>query len=331
MKKRIISAILSMATVISTVTALTSNASPDWYWGRLDEEKIAETFGDCTLLEGHEWLGFEEDTKYIFLSNKNTDTGYVGVYEVYRSGDSIGVRLNAATDLEPIKEKIKQLDSSLELRSYIVERPQPIQLLHINSDVILPETAKKIREIVGNDISEFGYSHNKILYQTIYYDYITRYCVIRYQYDEETQKTTSINIEDTLLEYAEAHSDIFDVVRKDDYFIDLVPKKDVTQLEHIQLAKDIMEATGCYPDGISPESVNPPINEINLDLIDYVEGDANRDKVLTIADAAAIFQSLANPDKYALSAQGEFNADFACDGITVDDAVRIQKKLAGIK
>ena len=61
-----------------------------------------------------------------------------------------------------------------------------------------------------------------------------------------------------------------------------------------------------------------------------MEGDANRDKVLTIADAAAIFQSLANPDKYALSAQGEFNADFACDGITVDDAVRIQKKLAGI-
>ena len=49
-----------------------------------------------------------------------------------------------------------------------------------------------------------------------------------------------------------------------------------------------------------------------------------------MADAAAILQAIGNPDKYKLSAQGEFNADFACDGLTVDDAVRIQKKLAGI-
>lgn len=62
----------------------------------------------------------------------------------------------------------------------------------------------------------------------------------------------------------------------------------------------------------------------------YIRGDANNDKIMTIADAAAVMQSLANPDKYALSEQGEFNADFACDGITVDDAVEIQKKLASI-
>jgi hypothetical protein len=70
--------------------------------------------------------------------------------------------------------------------------------------------------------------------------------------------------------------------------------------------------------------------EADFSEISYVDGDANRDKITTIADAAAIFQSLANPDKYKLSAQGEFNADSKGDGITVDDAVRIQKKLAGI-
>ena len=62
-----------------------------------------------------------------------------------------------------------------------------------------------------------------------------------------------------------------------------------------------------------------------------VTGDTNCDGVVTIADAAAIFQSLANPDKYQLSEQGKFNADFACDGITVDDAVAIQKKLANVE
>ncbi|MBR3900772.1 MAG: hypothetical protein IKJ60_04385 [Ruminococcus sp.] len=64
--------------------------------------------------------------------------------------------------------------------------------------------------------------------------------------------------------------------------------------------------------------------------ISYLDGDANHDKTTTIADAAAVFQSLANPDKYQLSEQGKFNADSKGDGLTVDDAVRIQKKLAGI-
>lgn len=62
----------------------------------------------------------------------------------------------------------------------------------------------------------------------------------------------------------------------------------------------------------------------------YIRGDANNDKIMTIADAAAVFQSLGNPDKYALSLQGRLNADNDNNGITVDDAVAIQKRLAGI-
>jgi hypothetical protein len=73
-----------------------------------------------------------------------------------------------------------------------------------------------------------------------------------------------------------------------------------------------------------------PIKGVTIDALNAVNGDANCDDILSIADAAAIFQSLANPDKYKLSAQGEFNADSKGDGLTVDDAVKIQKKLAGI-
>lgn len=40
---------------------------------------------------------------------------------------------------------------------------------------------------------------------------------------------------------------------------------------------------------------------------------------------------IGNPDKYALSDLGEFNADCDNNGLTVDDAVAIQKKLAGIE
>ena len=323
MKKRLLSLALSAITAISSISAITANASPDWYWGRLDEEKIAETFGDCTQLEGQDWLGFDKNTKCVFLSNENPDSENVTIFEVYRLCDSISVEFNANTDIEPIKDKIRQLDSSLELRSYLIEPNKTRLMLHINCDVILPETAKEIREIVGNDIFKFGYGYNRILYRTIYYDYMTKYPV------------KHVNQEEKILEYAEAHSDIFDVLRTDYNYegscISLVPKKEVTKIEHIELAKKIFEETGCSTDGISPELANPPLGGVSLDLTDYLNGDANNDKITSIADAAAIMQAIGNPDKYALSEQGEFNADFACDGITVDDAVAIQKKLTNIE
>ena len=335
MKKRIISLALSAITVISAISATTANASPDWYWGRLDEEKIAETFGDCIQLEGQDWLGFDKNTKCVFLSNENPDSENVTIFEVYRLCDSISVEFNANTDIEPIKDKIRQLDSSLELRSYLIEPNKTRLMLHINCDVILPETAKEIREIVGNDIFKFGYGYNRILYRTIYYGYMTKYPVKFGFYDAETKQYIHVNQEEKILEYAEAHSDIFDVLRTDyNYegsYISLVPKKEVTKIEHIELAKKIFEETGCSTDGISPELAYPPLGGVSLDLTDYLNGDANNDKITSIADAAAIMQAIGNPDKYALSEQGEFNADFACDGLTVDDAVEIQKKLTELK
>ncbi|MDO4864056.1 MAG: glycoside hydrolase family 2 TIM barrel-domain containing protein [Ruminococcus sp.] len=56
-------------------------------------------------------------------------------------------------------------------------------------------------------------------------------------------------------------------------------------------------------------------------------GDANLDGKVSIADATAILQSIANKDKYALSDVAKLNAD--CfnpgDGITANDALAIQK------
>lgn len=56
-------------------------------------------------------------------------------------------------------------------------------------------------------------------------------------------------------------------------------------------------------------------------------GDANCDGKVTIADASAILQTLANKDKYSLSPQGIINADVCNrgDGVLVSDAIVIQK------
>lgn len=60
-----------------------------------------------------------------------------------------------------------------------------------------------------------------------------------------------------------------------------------------------------------------------------VDGDANCDGIVSMADAAAIYQFLGNPDKYSLSEQGAVNADVANNnnGITANDAIMIQKMI----
>lgn len=61
-------------------------------------------------------------------------------------------------------------------------------------------------------------------------------------------------------------------------------------------------------------------------------GDANCDGRVTIADATAIVQAIGNPDEYALSEQGEKNADCynTGDGVTGKDANAIQMLEAGL-
>jgi len=56
-------------------------------------------------------------------------------------------------------------------------------------------------------------------------------------------------------------------------------------------------------------------------------GDANCDSNVTIADATAILQSLGNPDKYQLSAQGRINADVdaTVTGVSPGDAYKIRQ------
>ena len=58
-----------------------------------------------------------------------------------------------------------------------------------------------------------------------------------------------------------------------------------------------------------------------------VYGDATLDGKVTLADALAILQFVANEDKYPLSAQAQKNAD--CynpgDGITANDSVAVQQ------
>ncbi|MBQ9898276.1 MAG: beta-mannosidase [Ruminococcus sp.] len=63
----------------------------------------------------------------------------------------------------------------------------------------------------------------------------------------------------------------------------------------------------------------------------YKAGDANEDGDVNMADAVAIMRAQADPDDFALTAQGRKNADVVGnDGVTNEDALTIQKFEAGI-
>ena len=72
--------------------------------------------------------------------------------------------------------------------------------------------------------------------------------------------------------------------------------------------------------------------------IDVKYGDANCDGSVDMADAVLIMQALANPNKYGidgtaehhLTEQGKLNGDMDGDGLTVGDALAIQRKLLGL-
>ena len=74
-----------------------------------------------------------------------------------------------------------------------------------------------------------------------------------------------------------------------------------------------------------------PLSEF-IDLTKVVYGDSNCDEKVNLADTILIMQVKANPNKYTLTRQGEYNAD-CCnigDGVSNMDALAIQRYLIGM-
>ncbi len=78
----------------------------------------------------------------------------------------------------------------------------------------------------------------------------------------------------------------------------------------------------------SSQQKNTPQPKANVTL----SGDANVDGTVDISDVILIRQSLQNPAKYTLTAQGRYNADVfnVGDGVTIDDMNTIQDHVLGL-
>ncbi len=110
------------------------------------------------------------------------------------------------------------------------------------------------------------------------------------------------------------------------YECNLIPNYDITLDEHIEIAADIANTLGIDMPIVYQEAGNVS-GSGDVDIFNAINGDANEDGETDLADATAIMQAIGNPDKYELSAQGEFNADVNGNGLTGADAIAIQEKL----
>ena len=335
MKKRIISLALSAITAVSAVSAMNTNAVIN-YWGQLSEQVIEETFKDAVKLENQDWISiFQSEIMYM----KSNDSYVVDIYELSKTNDNITLRIDTDDDISDLENMIKSIDETFIVSSSI--NPGNNKYINVFAEKITFETAKKIREIAGDRAISFWYKFNGYSYQNVIYHYLTGYPVIVGNYNDDNTYTTELT-EEKLCNYVESHNEDLDLVMYsagqndiggnavDRDVIYIVPKSELTVMEHLALAEDIYEETGYKPYGLAPENINPSLGGSTIDLTNYLNGDANCDNIQSMADAASIFQAIGNPDKYSLSDLGQFNADFANDGLTPDDAIAIQKKLAGI-
>ncbi len=159
--------------------------------------------------------------------------------------------------------------------------------------------------------------------ETFYY----YYGIINYDYGLLAYRYDSL---ETIKNYmAEKNLNYEIVVPEDGDFFDeeifyIDTKGELPDLERYKLSEKIYSETGKYNCSYSLEVARfTPHFTVESD---YINGDANKDEKLTLADSVAVLQSIANPDKYALSMEGEFNAEVdGVDGITVNDAIILRQ------
>ena len=98
----------------------------------------------------------------------------------------------------------------------------------------------------------------------------------------------------------------------------------------LEVANSIFHNTGIRPNFSTLESTGGGVGKY-IASTNYFVGDANCDRKVTVSDAVAVLQYIANAEKYPLSEQAKFNADIdGEEGITGGDASAIQKIDAGI-
>ncbi|SFX43620.1 dockerin type I repeat-containing protein [Ruminococcus sp. XPD3002] len=338
MKKKILSIITALcccsAIQLSGVSAMvgyeTVNDS-----GEILKEVNGHTYQqvycvDC-LEYGEDFPNEEKLADYDFLYIR-TDGKELLAYE--KQPDYIHLNINGNVDLKQLSEFVKKLDSKAGVKGNYNIAEDSVSVYESGSIIGFNDLSKG-KEIITAITKQ---------YDNITATYVKPYIITNRQlrttptysgeYEEAIEKYISdnnINMTVQNVDYSDVissykHPELMSESEWEQYDqIELISETEMSAKEVLEFENELYNATGIQPIWSVLESAMGDSEEYNGK--DVLNGDANCDKEVGLADALAILQYVANVEKYPLTAQELFNADIVGDGdgVTPLDALEIQK------
>lgn len=332
MKKKLTAMILAMSVTAATTASLPANAI--FHWGNQNSPDYLEnTFNGNAL-----------DEKYYPLYDRGSYAFYDEVlgYFISPNGNSV-VAVHPLENLLVCKTALgySNAEELAELYAHLGKVNERLEEhfgegisidLFVDDMHVYNAGNYPIKEIVSflkaeEVFYDFEYQTDRVYFTHISSPYVTTYSD-GLGVGERTQKVIDYvteNVPEADVTFFNNYREPLETAEGADS-VTILLKNDDSLTAHLDLALEIYEATGISPFGLIPSAKSDEIG-VPVDVENYIDGDANCDGQLTIADAATVLQALGNSDKYELSAQGEFNADLTGDGLTILDALSIQKQV----
>ena len=317
--KRIIAALMSA--VMSSVLSVNLDAYALYAIGG-GSENLAKELEGYTKIDEAEVIEHPEYTVENGALYYINDLGRVKIIVPYPDYFTIELPLDVPDNL--FEEKVNEVysDATISKSNRYTETQLFIVTSELNNNISL-EQAKAIYKQFEDKALDFNYHYCIYgLASPMYYFGIPGY-------SDDFTIYKGIEKKEKLQAYIDESGEKCHIkVDEEMNIIDVIPDNPLTYSEKITLASKIYKATSfCSEHAMTSNTQLATESESIIDMHNSVDGDANCDNNMNMSDAVLIMQSLANPSKYSITAQGQYNADFDDDGITNFDALTIQKKL----
>ena len=323
MKKKIISMITAFAAAFAAVPLVSSGTFKD----TADQPVLGLLEGFTEVEDGSLFLNYHEGRERFYFINDETTMGIV--LEDVSDHDNVWISIPQGSDAEAFDEQLREAVGAVD---------SSVEILHQQGAVewgLSCGNYEAVKDIFWkldpNDAPIERFTFNSHMYsvsRTNFFRSILTYSPIdRYGLSDESKAKLQAFAEANDLEMINGEYTAGDHTRP---YTEIIPPEELTGPEKLELAVRIKEEVGIVPDGISLAIYELAIGS-SVEMKDTIMGDANADSQLDLNDAVAVLQYVALPEKYPLTAQGQFNAD--CDGeegITGKDALWIQQKDAGL-
>lgn len=322
-----ISAMIMASVITSGAVSAMSAGAFAWVTGKDYMDELVE---DAYMIPADGFFYDADESRRIYLA----DTGN-NAYELYDIGgqdaDYISASISGNIDSETLEKSIYEIcpDAALTFVSQ-ADNSYNLRIAGFSSRYLPYEEARQkdityeqvldIYDLLNSTekLQTFDYHKTNVWYGNVQNS-------MRTYWNSNREAIDNYIIQNNLDWYTETDE------TDDEVFI-VNAEKELSAEESYNIAKRIYDDLGIHNFIIMPSS-NDVSQGTVIDMHNNIDGDANDDGELSLADAISIMQAIGNPDEYTLTPQGAYNADITGnhDGLTNMDALAVQKKLLNLE